>query len=478
MELSILYFIPLIALLAVIALKDFKNGLYVVLATAPLYLARVKIFGIPSTWLELAIYTLAVVFVCTHVVPVMLNKRAGNAYMRSLRMRFSNICFVQIFFIALFFLGAICSAFIAPDKRAAFGMLKGWFFDPVLFFVLFIKTMKSARDIFRAIFSLSLGILALSFYGFWEFANKQFLNDAQRLDSVFESPNYFTMYAVPILILALGTFAYVFLVAKKFSWREMFLNDKGGEFSLQRGLSGRSKGKVLRLCNYFFTQEGREVFAVALSVCAGLGAVYLTTSYGGWGALVLGSACLWFFLPRSKTKYALCVLGIAVLAPIFFLTYQRTGFRHVDAFWKEKTDSASARVIIWRGAGHLLKEHPFLGIGLGGFRVKYKEYSMGLDVPPIERSVILPHNLYLNLWLETGLIGLIGFLGMVAVFVFKSVKNFLKTKNYALILPLAALAALLAHGMIDTPYFKNDLSLLFWVILGMMVVLEREQLSQ
>ena len=29
----------------------------------------------------------------------------------------------------------------------------------------------------------------------------------------------------------------------------------------------------------------------------------------------------------------------------------------------------------------------------------------------------------------------------------------------------AALVALIIHGLVDTPYFKNDLSVLFWVLI-------------
>jgi len=450
MELSILYFIPLLALLAVIALTDFKNGMFLVLATVPLYLARVKIFGIPSTWLELAIYTLVGVFVLTRVVRGVANGRVGDARERPLRMYFLKMRPLLMCFIALFFIGAFMSALIAPDKRAAFGMLKGWFFDPLLFFLLFITVMKNKSDIFRAIFSLSLGAFALSLYGFWEFANKKFMTDSTRLDSLFESPNYFTMYAVPVLILSFGALGYIFFAR------------------INRFVEAFRGTPLLDLPLYV-------LFTIAVFAGTGFTALYLTASYGGWAAFVAGVFLLCIFLPRSKAKYALCALGIAVFAPIFFLTYERTGFVHRDLFWKEKTDSVSARVIIWRGAAHLLKGHPLAGIGLGGFRVRYKEYSDALPTPPIERSVILPHNLYLNLWLETGFLGLIGFLGMVAVSIFESLKNFLKTKNYLIILPLAALIAILVHGIVDTPYFKNDLSLLFWIVLGMMVVLENER---
>ena len=29
---------------------------------------------------------------------------------------------------------------------------------------------------------------------------------------------------------------------------------------------------------------------------------------------------------------------------------------------------------------------------------------------------------------------------------------------------MASMAALLVHGLVDVPYFKNDLALLFWII--------------
>jgi len=33
--------------------------------------------------------------------------------------------------------------------------------------------------------------------------------------------------------------------------------------------------------------------------------------------------------------------------------------------------------------------------------------------------------------------------------------------------------ALLTHGFFDTPYFKNDLAIIFWVMVGLAVVLKK-----
>jgi hypothetical protein len=43
---------------------------------------------------------------------------------------------------------------------------------------------------------------------------------------------------------------------------------------------------------------------------------------------------------------------------------------------------------------------------------------------------------------------------------------------------LAAFVALLAHGMVDVPFFKNDLSILFWFLLAMIPVLITLQTSK
>jgi len=41
----------------------------------------------------------------------------------------------------------------------------------------------------------------------------------------------------------------------------------------------------------------------------------------------------------------------------------------------------------------------------------------------------------------------------------------------ALLLGLGgAMVVLLVHGLVDTPYFKNDLSVLFWLIIGLGII--------
>ncbi len=37
---------------------------------------------------------------------------------------------------------------------------------------------------------------------------------------------------------------------------------------------------------------------------------------------------------------------------------------------------------------------------------------------------------------------------------------------------MAAMVVIVIHGLVDTPYFKNDLAILFWLIIGLLITLK------
>src|SRR5690606_23613524 len=86
-----------------------------------------------------------------------------------------------------------------------------------------------------------------------------------------------------------------------------------------------------------------------------------------------------------------------------------------------------------------------------------------------------PHSLLLNFWSETGLLGVAGFL--LVVFAFAAVAWLVIRAHPDEWLPpavIAAMIALLVHGLVDVPYFKNDLAMLFWIIVGLMESMLRQ----
>ncbi|MBU1180368.1 hypothetical protein KJ885_05475, partial [Patescibacteria group bacterium] len=43
-----------------------------------------------------------------------------------------------------------------------------------------------------------------------------------------------------------------------------------------------------------------------------------------------------------------------------------------------------------------------------------------------------------------------------------------------IITAICAMSALLIHGLVDVPYFKNDLSILFWIIFSMPFIIYKK----
>ena len=108
------------------------------------------------------------------------------------------------------------------------------------------------------------------------------------------------------------------------------------------------------------------------------------------------------------------------------------------------------------------------GIGLGRFQAVYLEYQKYFP-PYLEWAVPQPHNLYLAVWLQTGLMGLIGFIILVARSIFILIKN----KNREAVLLLGILTLYLVCGLFDTPFFKTDLAFSFWLAIVLILTISK-----
>ena len=78
-----------------------------------------------------------------------------------------------------------------------------------------------------------------------------------------------------------------------------------------------------------------------------------------------------------------------------------------------------------------------------------------------------PHNIVLNIWVETGLLGLAGF-GLIA---YEVLRVALRHRRQHFVIPIfAGLLTMTIHGLVDVPYFKNDLSMLTWTLIAMLLI--------
>jgi hypothetical protein len=77
-----------------------------------------------------------------------------------------------------------------------------------------------------------------------------------------------------------------------------------------------------------------------------------------------------------------------------------------------------------------------------------------------------PHNILLNLWSEVGLLGIIAFSWILVRWIRFSAADHPRPWG-TLDVAIPVIAALIVHGFVDVPYFKNDLAVAFWLFVIM-----------
>ena len=312
----------------------------------------------------------------------------------------------------LIFLGATISTLFSSDIQISAGIWKAWFVAPMLFFIVLINIIKTKKQIKNIILALTLSGFIVALIALFYWFNKDLTYDF-RLQAFYNSPNYLAMFLSPILILSL----YLYSLIRK----NIF--------------------KILLIINYLLL-----IFII-----------YLTYSYGAWLGLI-GSLIFLLFYLKLKFSYILLLFLIFALFVSFQFPSQK-----FQGFLDFSYPSLKSRLVIWQSSWEIIKTtpHNFLwGVGPGMFQKYYLEEQVNFDPYP-EWAVPQPHNIFLAFWLQTGLIGLIGFLWLIII-LFKNYK--LKLLNSIL---LCVVIYILIHGLIDTTYWKNDLSIIFWLIIAL-----------
>lgn len=159
---------------------------------------------------------------------------------------------------------------------------------------------------------------------------------------------------------------------------------------------------------------GRRSLAVGAALCTVLmlAGVYLSGSRGafiGAGlAIVAYPLCLG---ARRGVLVAAAALGVALLAVPGVGSRLFSYGMGPGVQWAAEDGSVLSRLATQRVAIEMAADRPITGVGPGGYLEAFGQYAAQGQVV-IDR-VIAPHNLYLGLLAETGVIGLLAFLALL-----------------------------------------------------------------
>src|SRR3984893_13831748 len=375
-------------------------------ALAPAYTIRWHLGPVPSTILETAIVLTVGVFVVESF-------RDGISPIWRTRVTIPAVIFL--------FAGAI-SVLVAPDHRAALGLYRAYLVEPELFGLVLINAVTTPRRAFAIVGGLAVGgaIAGLANSGVVIAALLHHTYDVVRTPPVviYNTANAVALYLVPLLAVA---------GAVVLHW------------------PGR-----------------RERVIAAAFLVIGVFAVILSFSRGGYLAL----AAVAIGLALSHRYRWLLLAGAAVAGGLLLVVPTLRRRVGTEINFNDPHNTLVGRSHLWDASLQMLRDHPIFGAGLSGFATALAPY-WNANHPD---RFGYPHNIVLNFWSETGLLGLAAFAWIfIAVFLL-AWRGWRHSANEWRVIHLGvmlALVAVLVHGLVDVPYWKNDLSLEFWALISL-----------
>jgi putative inorganic carbon (HCO3(-)) transporter len=208
--------------------------------------------------------------------------------------------------------------------------------------------------------------------------------------------------------------------------------------------------------------------------------LFLTQSRSGWLGLGIGVVALvlmhiWWEMPRLRRGMAAiggCLSAVFLLSAVLY-----TQTEDWTNLWQRPPQETligdlstlDFRREVWSWGMTAVKDSPLTGIGLGTFRRTAPErYPMAI---PSDFDIAHVHNIFLQVTLDTGLAGLVGYSGLVlltAVIGWRAAgKSFV---NRPLLLGLlAGLAAIHGFGLGDALAPGSKPGIILWIMVGLVV---------
>lgn len=363
------------------------------------YLLRFKIAGYPSNLQEILIAVLAIVFTVATI-----KRKKLLSTIKNLPKYFIIISFILLSFISL--------SSVEPLNNIDFyRYLKFLLFAIVLVFIS-LETFETNSE--RKHLIKITGIGALCFGIFSVIYNLAGYNVAPdyRLLGPLDAAVYLAYYLTPFLIF----------------------------FTIEAIENSNKKSNILISI----------LLGILLIATRSMGAI-------GAGILILG----FYIFKRSNLQILKKRTSKIIILLIITATLVGTFYSKILPTIKYENSSLDERGEIWKVSFELL-ENPktvLLGLGPNQFQEHYfQNVDKVLGKQPLDYYVLQPHNIFLSFIFNYGILGLI----FLLVIIILTLKTAFKIKEKANINQIASLILcyFLIHGLIDTPFLKNDLLIL------------------
>lgn len=211
----------------------------------------------------------------------------------------------------------------------------------------------------------------------------------------------------------------------------------------------------------YIQKKHYRIFAICL-IAFGTGVLFLTLSRSAivvW--MVLG---LWGILIGIKDKKLKRIVGSAgIFGFIIFLLIPVLSGRFLDS--ASYIESIDLRLLLQEASLKMIQAHMLLGVGFNNFLVSLPYYIQGHVLFGFLQPV---HNIYLLVFAETGIFGLLGFLGILWLALKNSLSKWRVSPSFLTFFSSLSMLAIIVLGLTDHYFLTiQQGQLLLALVLGL-----------
>ncbi len=329
-----------------------------------------------------------------------------------------------ILMLGIYFLATLCS--FAPFKGVQIWAV---YFAFMAFYFVIINTIKTKKQLINLLTVFALSGFLVCVYGIMQYVfgwnvtqawmdEEMFEDIKMRIYSTLENPNVLGEYILLVLPVTIALM-----------WKK-----RGAFAKIVYGIMAAAMGLALILT----FSRGCWVGIMAAA------AVFVTCCSGKlWGLLLIALPIVPMILPESIVN-------------------------RFASIGDMKDSSTSYRVYIWMGTLHMLKDFWLSGVGPGqeAFTQVYPFYSYSAIVAPHS------HNLFLQIMVESGILGIILFAILILVFIKKLAMGYqVQGKTGELSVAMvgigSAVVGFLVQGLFDNCFYNYRVFMIFWSVIAL-----------
>ncbi|MBN2663606.1 MAG: O-antigen ligase family protein [Bacteroidales bacterium] len=185
---------------------------------------------------------------------------------------------------------------------------------------------------------------------------------------------------------------------------------------------------------YYF-KDFRQKLSILISF-TNLLIILLLMTRSVWGALLISTIATlivyFIFLRKSVPfkkikKVIIPLVIIAIFSGVIFLLISGLDSKkevrtHISETSHLDEGNALHRIVLWKKSFELLKESPLLGVGAGNWKIDILKYDVTKSNKKGHIEPRRPHNDYVSVITETGIIGFIIYISIFIMIVFEAIK--------------------------------------------------------